>query len=110
MTVGAGDAWEWPDTGQGNHEGCPYGVVSIPLWVPACAGTTNGWAQVSGFIAISRPGPHTRGRLYAPELKGRATSEGGSYSAEGSCSTTISTGALRATISSIGSVRLSLMG
>ena len=38
-----------------------------------------------------------------PELKG-------SYSAEGSCSTTISTGALRATINSIGSVRLSLTG
>ena len=59
-------------------------------------------AEALWLIRVARTVREAR-RLRGPERKG-------SYSVEGSCSTTISNGAFRATINSIGSVRLSLTG
>ena len=75
--------------------------VKGALDLAASSITIRNWG-LSVIRLLSASSTYSRTTI-RPELKG-------SYSAEGSCSTTISTGALRATISSIGSVRLSLTG
>ena len=70
MTVGG----EWSGTGQGNHEGCPYGADdggSPPRpWMPACAGMTEGGDAGMMVRAVRLNGAALRTEALDSSLRG----------------------------------------